>query len=261
MSSSLIKHKILVVGGGGYIGSEICRTALRAGHQVTALCRSGSAKSNNPENKEIQWVGCDVFEPETYRKELESCDTVVHSMGLLMENDYKKIVNYNFFKSGPASNPQDTPNLNTYERINRDSALILAEAASKSNIKTFVFISAHDTPPFVDDRYITSKREAEKRISEYTEFRSVFLRPSLVYDSSRPLVLPIAFGQHIFNFMSEKTPLGCIVDKTMLKKWKAPPVLNSDLAQTVVSAIENANISGIIDAQTISQIRSNKLGE
>ncbi|PVV04418.1 hypothetical protein BB560_001074 [Smittium megazygosporum] len=264
-----VSHKILVVGGGGFIGSEICRVALRGGHHVTSISRSGKPKQENPGNKDVKWVKGDAFKPETYMADLGNCDTVVHSMGILMENDYKKVINFSPQGNGYMNEQHDirrenenadSVNYNTYEKMNRDSA-------AEAGVKTFVYISAISNPPFIDKRYITTKREAEDGISKYSQFRSVFFRPvlsvpfiikitGLVYSDSRIFTIPLAFGLKTFNFLSQKTPLGCLVKSTPLKDLDVPPVTTTELANSVVSAIENPELEGIISPQGILDISS-----
>lgn len=63
------------------------------------------------------------------------------------------------------------------------------------HVDTFAFISASSGAPVIPQRYISTKREAESTIaSSLPELRSVFIRPSFMYDSSRKLTMPIALG-------------------------------------------------------------------
>ncbi|OLY79453.1 hypothetical protein AYI68_g6478 [Smittium mucronatum] len=135
----------------------------------------------------MKWVKGNVFEPETYAHELADCDAVVHSMGILMESDYKKVVNLSLTASKPQA-PTGGINRMTFESMNKDSALILAKTASETSVNTFVYLSAHSAPPLLDPRYMKTKREAEHELSNSFKFRSVFLRPG-----SDPLTLPSPF--------------------------------------------------------------------
>ena len=53
------QNKIVVFGGGGYVGGAVCRAALAAGLKVTSVNRSG-APSDDEWTKEVEWVegGC-----------------------------------------------------------------------------------------------------------------------------------------------------------------------------------------------------------
>ncbi|PVU90303.1 hypothetical protein BB559_004696 [Furculomyces boomerangus] len=262
---SIPAKRIFVVGGTGFIGSEICRIAIQRGHDVISLSRRGSPTTNDEHVNKVKWIKGNVLNKETYSNELKSCDAVVHSMGILMENDYKKIVNIKPSDLIPKVNngpdAQKTPENNksnqyTYEIANRDSALTIADAAVGTNVKTFVYISACSAPPLIDKRYITTKREAEVGLAKHKEFKSVFLRPGIVYSYSRLVSLPFATGQYAINFLSRKTPLGCIIKKTFLKDFEIPPVSNTDVAIATIAAIESQAIEGVVDADEISKLGS-----
>src|SRR5215471_16319997 len=74
-------------------------------------------------------------------------------------------------------------------------AIALARESSHEHVPTFVFVSAAGGAPVVPQRYITTKRAAEAIISsDLPDIRSIFIRPTFMYDSSRKLTLPIALG-------------------------------------------------------------------
>lgn len=57
----------------------------------------------------------------------------------------------------------------------------MADEASKiPSINSFVYISASDVFPFIDPRYITTKREAERYLFQNEKFNTVVLRPGML---------------------------------------------------------------------------------
>ena len=66
-----------------------------------------------------------------------------------------------------------------YEEVNRDTAAMVSiEAADCERVRSFVFISAAHAPPFVDERYLSTKREAEDIIQDLApDLRPIILRP------------------------------------------------------------------------------------
>lgn len=136
-------------------------------------------------------------------------------MGILLEADYKGVISgrespisglqraFSATKAG-AKNPltrnadedlksQETDGQLTYELMNRDSAITLASEANKENVSTFAFISAAGGAPVLPKRYIETKRQAESTIaSEFPKMRSFFVRPGMLWDSSRAITIPMA---------------------------------------------------------------------
>ena len=101
------------------------------------------------------------------------------------------------------------------DRLTTDAAVTLAEEALRiGKANTFLYVSAIDSFFVLPKRYIETKREAERRIAELAggfdphcssshaadagttrqKLRTVFLRPSFIYDSSRPITVPLAMA-------------------------------------------------------------------
>lgn len=153
--------------------------------------------------------------PTTWTPLLTNADYVVHSMGILLEADYKGVITgrespisglrraFSAQKSGSQNplerkgneelKPQEKDGQFTYELMNRDTAVTLAKEASDKGVGAFVYISAAGGAPVLPGRYIKTKREAEDIIaSNFPRMRSVFLRPGMLYDSSRTITIPLA---------------------------------------------------------------------
>ncbi|KAJ7774549.1 NAD-binding protein [Mycena maculata] len=212
--------RLVVVGGNGFIGSAICRRALAQGMQVTSVSSSGrpyqTPKGHTPAwVSRVRWETGDALKPETFAHHLDGAQSVVHTLGILLEDaKYKHAV-----RTGdvPAllgallagRNPLDTDSP-TYEAVNRDSALRVCEAflasapsaeSDSAPRRAFVFISAADVfRPWVPARYIETKRTAEAGLATLlaantspARIRGVYLRPGLVYHAHlRPLTTPAA---------------------------------------------------------------------
>ena len=116
----------------------------------------------------VEWIQGDVFAPETWRESLKGSTAVVHSLGLLMENDYKSWLG----KSQAGHQASDT-----FEKINRDSVVLLANEAKLQGVGAFLFISSGRTVPFLDERYTTTKREAENALLSDQNLRAIVFRP------------------------------------------------------------------------------------
>jgi uncharacterized protein YbjT (DUF2867 family) len=91
-------RKLLVCGGSGFLGSRICKLASARNWTVTSLSRSGEPSWSEHNSKRPEWAANinwrkgDVMDPSTYREALEDVDAVVHSLGILLEADYKGVL-------------------------------------------------------------------------------------------------------------------------------------------------------------------------
>ncbi|POS84480.1 NAD(P)-binding protein [Erysiphe pulchra] len=274
--------RIVVCGGNGFLGSRICKFAVARGWDVTSLSRSGEPKwasvtsSATPPNwaHEVHWERADILKPTTYSPLLKKADYVVHSLGILLEADYKGIISGRespitglkeaFSAAGSGSqNPltrrkdedlqsQENDNRLTYELINRDSAITLAQEASNNGVPTFAYISAVGGAPILPQRYITTKREAESTISsEFCKMRSIFFRPGLLYNRSRTLTIPLAAMATAGTAFNSLT--GGIFSGIMGAAGAKP--LDADVvAEAVVEALSDENVKGPVEIKEIEEL-------
>ncbi|CAF9940514.1 MAG: hypothetical protein HETSPECPRED_002433 [Heterodermia speciosa] len=212
-----------------------------------------------------------MLQPSTYTHLLQDADCVIHSSGILLEADYKGVLQgkespisglrraFSGSKQGSSRNPLEKGDEGlepgesdgqfTYELMNRDTAITLARATSSLSIPAFIFISAAAGAPLLPSRYITAKRDAESTIaSSFPKLRSIFIRPGFLYDSSRTFTLPIAFAGFAGNIVNgllggRLTPLaGAAVEKP----------LKADLvAEAVVEAVEDEGVKGVVGTERI----------
>ncbi|KNG86866.1 NAD dependent epimerase/dehydratase [Aspergillus nomiae NRRL 13137] len=214
-----------------------------------------------------------MLKPETYKPFLSGATAVVHTMGILLEADYKGVVQgrepiisglQRAFSSsklgsqnplqrreGEPLNAKERDGQLTYELMNRDSAIALAQETSNEHVPTFVFISAAAGAPVLPSRYITTKREAETTIStRIPELRSIFIRAPFMYDSSRKFTLPIALGGFIGSQFNEL--LGNRLDflGTMVTK----PFQVDMVGEAVVEAMEDEAVRGAVGTKKIEAL-------
>ena len=186
--------KIVVCGGNGFLGtkdgrihttspflcytkpclgSRICKVAVGRGWDVTSISRSGepvwsaitSSPNAPPWSTSVTWQKADILKPETYKPMLNGADAVVHSMGILLEADYKGVItgkespwsglsrafsatkggsqNPLERKEGEALEPQEKDGQLTYELMNRDSGRKIFHSTEQDLVLTEVFFSNH----------------------------------------------------------------------------------------------------------------------
>lgn len=236
-----------------------------------------STSSPPPWSSSVTWAKGDILKPSTYKSYLRSADAVVHTMGILLEADYKGVLTgkqsifsglsraFSPTKMGSAGNPlkrEPGGELNkgekdgqlTYELMNRDSAIALAQESQREGVGTFVYISAAAGAPMLPRRYITTKREAESTISsELVKLRSIFIRPGFLYDGSRKFTLPIAASGMIGS--TANSLLGGSLTNIFGAAVEKP--LKADLvAEAVVEAIAEEGTKGVVGTKEIEALAS-----
>jgi uncharacterized protein YbjT (DUF2867 family) len=236
-----------------------------------------SSASPPPWARKVTWERANILSPDTYAPLLKGADYVVHSMGILLEVDYKSVLSgkespvsglSRAFSSakGGTRNPltRNGRDLKTreedgqfhYELMNRDSAIILAREADKEKPLGFAYISAAAAPPMVPRRYMDTKKEAEIIIArEFPNMRSIFIRPAHMYDPSRAYTMPIAAASGVGAMVNNASGgiiggvLGGFMGTAVIKPLKVDVV-----AEAVVEALSDEKRKGAIEIKEIEEL-------
>lgn len=224
----------------------------------------------------VSWERADILQPSTYAPLLRNADYVVHSMGILMEADYKGVVRgtespldavrKTFSSSSPAVDrgvnplerkegedirPRKPKDQMSYEVMNRDSAITLARHADAANVGSFCYISAIAAPPGLP-RYLSTKREAESAIAaHFPDMRSIFVRPPFMYDSSRKVTLGIAAATGaatLFNGLTKGVFSG------LMGVGGIKPLKVDTVAEAVVEALSDESVKGPVEIEQIDEL-------
>ena len=255
------KGTILVLGGTGFLGQNVCQQATREGYSVVSLSRRGQPPEGG--SPQIDYRSGDARKKETLVDLFEKEDFVgvIHCVGLLFD-DTSGLGNLNKFVSGSGSLPDEN---STYETITRLTAFNAIEAASdyamKKNMEgfPFCFTSAAEAgwpemgggklvesiaPDFLK-RYLVAKRAVEARLLESgPELRPVIVRPSLIYSMDRPASFP-SVGAF---FLGNKLGLP-FVDE---------PVTVQTLSAAMVRSLSQENIQGVLRYPKINELGGTK---
>ncbi|MFB6230600.1 MAG: NAD-dependent epimerase/dehydratase family protein [Salinibacter sp.] len=233
--------KLVVPGGNGFIGSEICRVAVQNNHDVAAFGRTGRpalTPARHPWTQEVEWRAADVFEPDTWRDLLDGADAVVHSIATIQEDPDRGV---------------------TFDRVNAESALLAADEAVEAGADAFIFLSVRDKPPVVPHNFLASKRRAERTLHEqYSDLRTASLRPNLVYGdrqrgtSTLAAVLNQLKGVRPHPYASDPgRPLPVEVVAAAAVQAAVTPTLEGIL--TVPQIDDVGRTSGLIDLEEITE--------
>ncbi|KAK0661253.1 hypothetical protein QBC41DRAFT_235951 [Cercophora samala] len=278
---STTTKRLIVFGGNGFLGSRICRSAVARNWEVISISRSGQPHwppSTPPPSwsSSVTWQKGDIFNPQTYLPFLPSTTYIVHTLGILLEADYKNVLsgrtsllsglqqafNPSPRRPSPAGNPLDrqpgdetpvnTGRQLTYETMNRDSAILLAKEAEKAGVEGFGYISAAAGAPVLPGRYISTKREAEEVIQrEFPKLRGVFYRAPFMWDSSRAVSLPIAAGGLVASTVDGLT--GGLL-RGVLGAGAIKPLKVDVVADAVVEGLSDESVRGVVEPREIEEL-------
>jgi len=242
---------LLVLGGGGYVGSQVCRLAVDRGYAVTSLSRRG--ENPDPDDARlaaVTWVKGDAADEGTVKALVEESDAVVHAIGLLFDIN-SGLTNLNIVVSGSNSIPGEE---STYDTVTRKTAFNVISAVKNklrlpfapSTPTPVLFVSAAEAgwpevalgeqveavAPEWLQRYLAAKRAVEAEISSSPEtIRPVIFRPSLIWSWDKLDVLPAI---PVFNALNA---LGVpFVDKT---------VTVTTLSKAIIAGLEDEGVSGV----------------
>jgi uncharacterized protein YbjT (DUF2867 family) len=80
-------QNVVVVGGSGYVGRQICRVAVSRGHNVSSVNARGKPTSLEASDRQwadkVNWVQADVFHPDQWKHVITPGTVVVSSVGAL----------------------------------------------------------------------------------------------------------------------------------------------------------------------------------
>lgn len=257
--------KLVVCGGSGFLGSRICKFGVQRGWEVTSISRSGEprweavtgARTAPAWARRVSWERADIFQPATYAPLFRGANYAVHSLGILLEADYKGILSgqesplagiKKLVGGAPGSLAKDGL---TYERMNRDSAILAAEAAASGGVEAFAYISASGAAPGLPSRYISTKREAEQLLAKASQDpkaplgRPIFVRAPFLYDAgARPLTVPLAALAGAGTMVNRFTG-GALTG--LLGTMGTKPLKADEVAEAVVEALSDESVTGVLE--------------
>mmetsp|Transcript_6838 Transcript_6838/g.9016 ORF Transcript_6838/g.9016 Transcript_6838/m.9016 type:complete len:284 (-) Transcript_6838:212-1063(-) len=246
--------KILVLGGTGFVGSNVIRYALSEGFSVTSLSRRGKPSVTGGLSSKVDWKKGDATNPDLVSEIIQEgeFDAVIHTIGMLFEGEANK------YASGSGSIPDKEA---TYDKITRQTAFAAMAAFSvATKVRApFLFVSAAEakwgfdqlfegTPAEFLRRYLIAKRAVEDELlknygaGDNATLRPVIFRPSLVWTPQRPQAIPPVLAFTIANAIGLPQ-----VDK---------PVTVETLAKAIIKSVKDETITGIQDFRAMEKLAS-----
>jgi len=263
------KGKILVLGGSGYLGSNVARRAVLEGYSVTSLSRRGKPepKSKRRRRNEYASVESNIDYRTGDAREIEPVESilneggytaVVHCIGLLFDGN-SGLSMWNRFVSGSGSMTDPSSTYDDVTRLTAINAITASEQYASlgdfNNTLPFIFTSAAEAGwtdvtggSFVENRltprwlkrYVKAKRTVESRLEKSTILRPIIFRPSLIFSLDRLQNFPPVTAFFVGNQVGLP-----FVDR---------PVSVQALSSAIVRSIADENITGVQRYKEINQL-------
>lgn len=197
--------KVFVTGGTGFVGNEVLRQLVAAGHGVRALVRAGSeAKLALREQVEV-WPG-DVTDPACLVGALDGCDAIIHLVGIIREFPDKGV---------------------TFERLHVEGTDNLLIAAQAQGVKRYLHMSSNGTRPNAVAQYHRTKWQAEEAVRA-SGLDWTILRPSLIFGPGGEFITMLAD-------LIRKMPVVPVIGGG---RYRMQPVTVRQVAESFVKALD-----------------------
>jgi uncharacterized protein YbjT (DUF2867 family) len=202
--ASVSQAPILLTGGSGFVGGHLADRLRADGREVRALARD-SGKASKLASLGFELVEGDMTNPESLRRAVEGCDTVIHLVAI---------------RQGPREQ---------FERIMEQGTRDLVEAAKAAVVRRFVLMSALGTTAETKDLvpYYHAKWEMEQTVAG-SGLEHVIFRPSFVFAADGG-ILPT------FKKLAKLTPVTPITGKGT---QRIQPIWAEDVAAYFSAAVD-----------------------
>jgi len=149
---------VFVTGSTGFVGNEVVRQLLIAGHSVHCLVRPGSEGKLRYKKDVIPHAG-DIGDVDSLKIGMQGCEAAIHLVGIIREYPGKGI---------------------TFARLHTEGTKNALAAATASGVKRFLQMSANGTRANAKTGYHRTKWQAEETVRASKLDWTIF-RPSLIY--------------------------------------------------------------------------------
>jgi len=155
--------RVLVTGGGTFLGDNIAAALLAEGAEVTLLVRPGAEDKIEPLKNRVRWSTADPWDPASLRGRARNHACVINTIGSMTDDPAQGL---------------------TFHRLNFVSARNIANMVISDGVPQTIFISSARAP-WISRQYISAKREAEHYLAR-VGVNTIVLRPPLTYARGRP---------------------------------------------------------------------------
>jgi NADH dehydrogenase len=197
--------KIFLTGGTGFVGSEVLRQLVAAGHTVRALVREGSEdKLEVAAGVEVH--SGDVTDAASLVGGLQGCDAVIHLVGIIREFPRRGV---------------------TFKKMHVEGTENVLEAAQEQGVGRYLHMSSNGTRERSSTGYHRTKWQAEEMVRD-SKLEWTIFRPSLIFGPGSEFV-------HMISEVIRRLPVVPVLGDG---QYRMQPVSLKEVATSYVKALE-----------------------
>jgi uncharacterized protein YbjT (DUF2867 family) len=193
--------RVAVTGGTGFVGIHTVRALKDAGHEVVVVAR-GTVRQ--PKGERVTFVRADVTNSAKLAEVFTGCDAVVHLVAIIREKGRQ-----------------------TFDRVNREATVRVAEAVKEAKIGHLVYQSALGADPDPRFPYLVSKWSAEQGVRASGVLYTT-LRPGLIFGP----------GDGFFTLLARMMRIEPVIPIAGNGRTLFQPIAIQDVTRCIVLAIE-----------------------
>jgi uncharacterized protein YbjT (DUF2867 family) len=205
--------KVFLTGGTGFVGSEVLRQLVSAGHSVRVLVREGSEDKLAATNGVDVHQG-DITDAASLIGGLAGCDAVIHLVGIIREFPGRGV---------------------TFKKMHVEATENILAAAEEQGVKRYLHMSSNGTRERSNTGYHRTKWQAEERVRKSPLDWTIF-RPSLIFAPGSEFV-------HMLSEVIRRLPIVPVIGDG---QYRMQPVALKEVAASFVKALEMPETTGKI---------------
>lgn len=151
-------RRVLVTGGGTFLGDSIASALIAEGAEVTLLVRAGLEDKLGVLGQRARWWTADVWDPASLRGRARGHGVVIHTVGSMLADPAQGL---------------------THQRLNFVSTRNVATMCVSDGVSHMVLMSSVGAP-WVSQSYIRAKRDAEVYLNR-VGVKNTVIRAPLAY--------------------------------------------------------------------------------
>ncbi len=163
-------NRILVTGGGTFLGDHIAAALIAEGADVTTMVRPGNEQRSDLLTQGVEWRTGDVWNPASLRGRGRGHSLVIHTVGSMQADPVTGL---------------------SYNRLNFVSARNVAAMCVSDGIPNMILVSSAGAP-WLTRGYIQSKREAEQYLGR-VGVKGTIIRAPIVFARTHTEPRPLFF--------------------------------------------------------------------
>lgn len=206
-------RKITVIGGTGFVGTQITQALAQAGYRVHVVARDAEAGAHLTcfgATGQVIVTSGDVRKPESLRSAIKGAYGVIYLPGVLYQSGKQK-----------------------FQTIHATAPETIAQMSKELKVPRFIFMSALGVNYAKSSSYASSKHEGEARVTAARSDATI-LRPSVIFGAAD-------------NFLNQFGRLATLFSALPLingGKTRFQPVFVGDVAEAVVRILQRPRYKG-----------------